>query len=114
MADDCIFCKIVNKTLPAEILYEDDDVVAFSDIHPQAPTHFLVIPKKHIPTLDDIGKEDRSVVGQMLVVAADLSRKKGIAERGYRQIINCREFGGQLVFHLHLHILGGRQLGKMG
>ena len=112
--NDCIFCKIASGEIPAQKILETDDIVAFDDINPQAPVHFLVIPKKHIPTLDDVTAEDAPLVGQMLFHAARIAREKGIAEQGYRQIINCREAGGQIVFHLHLHIMGGRPMSRMG
>ena len=111
---DCIFCKIARGEIPAEKLIETDEIVAFSDINPQAPVHFLVIPKKHIPTLDDLQPEDTALVGKMLHHAAELAREQGIAEEGYRQIINCREAGGQIVYHLHVHIMGGRRMNRMG
>jgi histidine triad (HIT) family protein len=111
---DCIFCKIASGEIPAQKLLETEDLVAFEDINPQAPVHFLVIPKKHIPTLDDVTQEDTNLVGQMLYHAANIAREKGIAADGYRQIINCRQFGGQIVFHLHLHIMGGRPMNRMG
>jgi histidine triad (HIT) family protein len=115
MTDDaCIFCKIASGDIPAKKLFEDAEMVAFDDINPQAPVHFLVIPKVHIPTLDDLSLEHAELVGRMMVRAAALARDKGVAEGGYRQVINCRAFGGQEVFHLHLHIMGGRQMGKMG
>ena len=111
---DCLFCKIVRGEIPSRKLYEDGDVVAFEDIQPQAPTHFLVIPKRHIPTLDDVKEGDEALVGRVLTVASRLAREKGLADDGYRQIINCGKYGGQIVFHLHAHVVGGRQLGKMG
>ncbi len=111
---DCLFCKIVLGEIPSTKLFEDDRIVAFEDINPAAPVHFLVIPKTHIETLDDIREEHRDVLSHMLLKASSLAREKGIADAGYRQIINCREEGGQVVFHLHLHILGGRKLGRMG
>ena len=112
-SENCIFCKIASGAIPATKLFENDEIVAFDDIHPQAPVHFLVIPKKHIPTMDDLDSGDADVVGQMLVHAAALAREKGIGDTGYRQIINCRADGGQEVGHLHLHILGGRPMGRM-
>ncbi len=112
--DDCIFCKIARGDIPTEKLFEDDEMVAFNDISPQAPVHFLVIPKAHIPTLDDLTPEHAGLVGRMTVQAAKLAREKGIAEDGYRHVVNCRESGGQEVFHLHLHVLGGRPMGRMG
>lgn len=111
---DCIFCKIARGEIPAEKLFENDEIVAFNDINPQAPVHFLVIPKKHIPTLDDFQPEDTELVGKMLYHAANIAREKGLAEEGYRQIMNCGEAGGQIVYHLHLHIMGGRRMNRMG
>ena len=111
---DCLFCKIVNGEIPSTKLYEDDKILAFEDIYPVAPVHFLVIPKEHVATLDDVGKEHSEVLAHMLLKGAELARAKGIAEAGYRQVINCREQGGQVVFHLHLHIIGGRRMEKMG
>lgn len=112
--DNCVFCKIVAGEIPSQKLYEGEELLAFEDINPLAPVHFLVIPKRHLPTLDDVGAEQISLLGRMLVVAADLAREKGVADSGYRQVINCREGAGQVVFHLHLHILGGRPMGAMG
>lgn len=115
MADnDCVFCKIINGEIPSEKLYEDDDILAFEDINPAAPVHFLVIPKEHIETLDDVEERHAEVLGKMMVTASRLAREKGVGESGYRQIINCRESAGQVVFHLHLHILGGRDMRLMG
>jgi histidine triad (HIT) family protein len=114
MSTDCIFCKIASGEVPAAKLYEDEDIVAFDDVNPQAPVHFLVVPKEHIPTLNDTNEERHLLLGKMLVQAARLAREKGIDEKGYRQIINCNADGGQLVFHLHLHILGGRPMRLMG
>jgi histidine triad (HIT) family protein len=111
---DCIFCKIARGEIPAKKLYEDEDVIAFDDIRPAAPVHFLVIPRRHLATLDDIGAADAPLLGKMLVTAARLAREKGVSEAGYRQVINCRKAAGQVVYHLHLHILGGRDLGYMG
>ena len=112
--DDCIFCKIANGAIPAKKLVEDEEMVAFDDINPQAPVHFLVVPKAHIPTFDDLSPKHAELVGRMMVRAAELAREKGIATSGYRQVINCRGHGGQEVPHLHIHIMGGRQMGKMG
>jgi histidine triad (HIT) family protein len=113
-SDDCIFCKITKGEIPAKKIYEDDEILAFDDINPQAPVHFLVIPKAHIPTLDDLNEEDSKIVGAMILRAAEIAREKGVSGGGYRQVINCREAAGQVVFHLHLHILGGRPMRKMG
>ncbi len=111
-ASDCIFCKIAKKEIPTEKLYEDDDIIAFDDINPETPVHFLVVPKQHIETLDDIKEEHAPLVARMILVGTKIAREKGIAKDGYRQVINCREGGGQVVFHLHMHILGGRQIGQ--
>ncbi|GAB4508825.1 MAG: purine nucleoside phosphoramidase [Anaerolineae bacterium] len=108
-----IFSKIIAKEIPADIVYEDESVLAFRDIHPQAPTHILIIPKKEIPTVDDVTDEDTMVLGKLIVVASKIAREAGIAESGYRLMINCRKDGGQEVYHLHMHLLGGRNLGPM-
>ncbi|MEP0071963.1 MAG: histidine triad nucleotide-binding protein [Marinomonas sp.] len=107
---DCLFCKIVNGDIPATVLYEDDDVIAFEDIMPQAPTHFLVIPKRHISTLNDLTDNDAAVVGKLQITAAKVAKQKGISEEGYRVAMNCNEMGGQTVYHIHMHVLGGRQM----
>lgn len=107
---ECIFCKIINKTIPAKIIYEDEYALAFEDINPQAPVHTLVIPKKHISTNLDIDKADNSLIGHLYQVANRIARDKGIAERGFRLVMNCNSDSGQTVFHIHLHILGGRQM----
>ncbi|MBN2343581.1 MAG: histidine triad nucleotide-binding protein [Deltaproteobacteria bacterium] len=114
MIDDCIFCKIVDGQIPCTKLYEDDNLLAFEDIHPIAPTHFLVIPKEHIPTLDDVEERHAQLLGDMLYVSAQLAQQKGLGASGYRQVINCRESAGQVVFHLHMHVIGGRKMDKMG
>ncbi len=111
---DCIFCKIARGEIPAKKLFEDDDVVAFDDIHPAAPVHFLVIPKRHVETLDDVDEGHQMLLGKMLVTAARLAREKGVSEAGYRQVINCRKAAGQVVYHLHAHVLGGRDMRLMG
>lgn len=108
---DTIFTKIINKEIDADILYEDDLALAFKDINPQAPVHFLVIPKKAIATINDIGESDRELVGHLSFVAAKLADEMGIAQEGYRTVMNCNEFGGQSVYHIHLHVLGGRLMG---
>ena len=105
-----IFSKIINKEIHADILFENDKILAFRDISPQAPVHFLVIPKKEIRTLNDINEEDKSLIGELFIVAKEIAKKEGIAENGYRTIFNCNEHGGQTVYHIHLHVLGGRQL----
>ncbi|HUD71992.1 MAG TPA: histidine triad nucleotide-binding protein [Dongiaceae bacterium] len=106
---DCLFCRIARKEIPARIAYEDDQVLAFEDIGPQAPTHTLVIPKRHIATLNDVGADDEPLLGHMVQVAARLARDKGLAASGFRLVANCMEGAGQSVFHLHLHLLGGRR-----
>jgi histidine triad (HIT) family protein len=106
-----IFSKILAGDIPCRKAYEDDTVFAFHDIKPQAPTHILIIPKVEIPTTDDITPEQEPLVGHMVTVAARLARELGLAEDGYRLVFNCRRHGGQEVYHLHLHLLGGRQLG---
>ena len=108
-----IFSKIIAKEIPADIVYEDDLVLAFRDIAPQAPVHVLVIPKKEIATLNDVSAQDEVTLGRLFVVAAKIAAEQGIAESGYRLIVNCNDDGGQEVFHLHLHLLGGHSLGPM-
>ena len=108
-----LFAKIVRGELPADIVYQDDLVTAFRDINPVAPVHVLIVPNKVIPTANDIAIEDEAVAGRMLTVAAEIARREGIAESGYRLIINCNRDGGQEVYHLHMHLLGGRPLGPM-
>lgn len=107
---DCLFCKIAAGEIPAEKLYNDDDVAAFRDISPQAPQHFLVVPKKHIVNLSDMTEEDDALVGKMMRVAAQVAEEYGIQE-GYRTVINNGADSGQVVFHLHMHVLGGRPMG---
>jgi histidine triad (HIT) family protein len=108
-----IFEKIIRGEIPSDTVYRDERVVAFRDIRPAAPVHILVVPVKVVPTADDLDDEDESLVGHMVLVAKELARKEGIAKTGYRLIINCNEHGGQEVFHLHLHLIGGRPLGPM-
>jgi histidine triad (HIT) family protein len=108
---DTIFTKIINKEIPADILYEDELALAFSDINPQAPIHFLVIPKKPITTINDIEKEDKALVGHLYWVAAQLAVKHGFAKDGYRAVMNCNKNGGQTVYHIHLHVLAGKAMG---
>ena len=106
----CIFCRIVNKEIPAKIVYEDDKVLAFHDINPQAPYHILVIPKKHISTLLELTEEDKDLIGHIYLVMNKLARELGVAERGYRVVVNCNEEAGQPVFHVHFHFLAGREM----
>jgi len=105
---DCIFCKIISGDIPGDIIYQDDDVLAFRDLNPQAPTHFLVIPKKHISTINDLQSEDAELVGKLYLAAKQVAKDEGIAESGYRAVMNCNAGAGQSVFHIHLHVLGGR------
>ncbi len=113
MAHDTLFSKIVHGEIPADIVYQDDLVTAFRDIRPLTPTHVLVVPNRVIPTLADVSDEDEALLGRMLRVAADIAEQDGIAENGYRVMINCRDHGGQEIYHLHLHLLGGRPVGPM-
>ena len=110
MASDCLFCRIVRGEIPASIVRESEDLVAFRDINPQAPVHLLLIPKRHIANLDELKPEDGAIVGKLMLAAAELARREGIATDGYRVVMNCNAGGGQTVFHLHAHLLGGRQL----
>ena len=108
-----LFERIITGELPAALVHRDERVIAFRDIRPLAPTHILIVPNKPIPTANDIGDEDEALVGHMMIVARDLARNEGIAANGYRLIINCNAHGGQEVYHLHLHLIGGRPLGPM-
>ena len=108
-----IFSKIIAKEIPADIVYEDELVLAFRDIAPQAPTHILIIPKREIATANDVSADDEAALGRLFIVAARLAESEGIAKDGYRLIVNCNEHGGQEVYHLHMHLLGGRALGPM-
>jgi len=107
---DCLFCKIVRNEIPAKLLFEDDDVIAFEDINPQAPVHVLVVPRRHIPTLNDLAPGDDALMGKMARVSATIARDRGIAEPGWRSIVNVNREGGQLVFHVHMHCMGGRPM----
>jgi len=107
---NCLFCKIINKEIPSEILYEDDRVIAFKDVNPQAPVHILVIPKEHIESANDVDEGNSDVIGHIFAVINRLVKELGIDKDGYRIVNNCGEFGGQTVSHIHFHILGGRQL----
>lgn len=108
--EDCIFCKIANGTIPSKKVYEDAGTLAFDDIHPMAPVHVVIIPKKHIPTMMDVTKADMNSISSMLLAAQEVARIKGINEKGFRIVINCNKEGGQLIFHLHMHVLGGKKL----
>ena len=106
----CLFCRIASGELPAKLIHQDDTLVAFHDIHPQAPVHVLIVPRRHIATLNEISAEDDELVGAMLRRASVIARDLGIATRGYRTVFNCNREAGQTVFHLHLHVLGGRPM----
>ena len=105
----CLFCRIVNREIPADIVFEDDEVLAFNDINPQAPTHVLIVPKRHIATLNDLEEGDLALVGRLQFTAALLAKERGFAEAGYRVVMNCNDEGGQTVYHIHMHLMGGRR-----
>lgn len=107
---DCLFCKIRDGEIPCDKVYEDDDVIAFKDVNPQAPTHILVVPRKHIATVNDLESQDGNIVGAMLLAAKQIAAAEEIAEDGYRLVMNCNSRAGQTVFHIHLHLMGGRPL----
>lgn len=107
---DTLFSKIINREIPADIVYEDDDVLAFRDINPQAPVHVLVVPRRPIATINDLAPGDAELVGKMFLAAKQIAEAEGIAERGYRTVMNCNPEAGQSVFHIHLHVLGGRAM----
>ncbi len=113
MAEETIFSKIINKEIPADLLYQDDLVTAFRDINPRAPSHILIIPNKLIPTTNDVETEDEAMMGRMFTVARKLAKEEGIAKDGYRLIVNCNSHGGQEVYHIHMHLVGGRPLGPL-
>lgn len=109
-SQDCLFCKISAGEIPADIIYESETAVAFRDISPQAPTHVVIIPRQHIATINDIETSDQTTIGSLFTAAREIARQEELADRGYRVVMNCNEEAGQTVFHLHLHLLGGRQL----
>ena len=108
--EECIFCKIANGLMPCSKVYEDEKTIAFDDIHPVAPVHTLVVPKQHIPTLLDVGTEEMDYLSAMVTTVQEVARIKGIDQRGFKVVINCNEEGGQIIYHLHMHVLGGRRL----
>ncbi len=111
----CVFCQIISGKIPSDIVYQDEEITAFRDIEPQAPVHILIVPKKHIGALGDISHEDATIIGEMTLVANKLAEQEGISQRGYRVVVNSGPEGGQAVSHLHMHLLGGRQLsGQLG
>lgn len=113
MPAETIFSKIIRREIPSDIVYQDAQVTAFRDINPQAPVHILIVPNKLIPTANDVMPEDEQLIGHMIVVARTIAAQEGIAESGYRLLVNCNRDGGQEVYHLHVHLLGGRRLGPM-
>ena len=113
MAEETIFSKIIRRVIPSDIVYQDELVTAFRDISPQAPTHILIVPNVLIPTVNDVTAEHELALGRMMTVAAKIARDEGLADDGYRLIVNCNRHGGQEVYHIHMHLLGGRPLGPM-
>ncbi len=107
---DCLFCKIAAGEIPSEFVYEDDELVAFLDINHQAPHHILIIPRRHIETVLDLTDDDAGLIGRMILAAGKIARELGLSERGYRLLFNCKQDGGQEVYHIHLHLLGGRRM----
>jgi histidine triad (HIT) family protein len=107
---DCLFCKIINREIPGSIVYEDERVLAFNDINPQAPTHVLIIPKRHIASLNDLGADDDQTIGELVRRAAAIAKDRGLSAEGYRTVFNTSRGAGQTVFHIHLHLLGGRSM----
>ncbi|MGC6386505.1 purine nucleoside phosphoramidase [Ewingella sp. S1.OA.A_B6] len=113
MAEETIFSKIIRREIPADVVYQDELVTAFRDISPQAPSHILIIPNILIPTMNDVTQEHEATLGRMMTVAAKIAEQEGIAESGYRLIVNCNRDGGQEVYHIHMHLVGGRALGPL-
>lgn len=113
MSEETIFSKIIRREIPADILYQDDLVTAFRDINPQAPTHVLIIPNKLIPTAADVVSDDEKMLGRLFTIARKIAEQEGVAADGYRLVVNCRDHGNQEVMHLHMHLFGGRPLGRM-
>jgi len=105
-----LFTKIINREIPAKIIYETPKIIAFEDIHPQAPHHYLIVPKVEIPTINDLTPENVSVVSDLFLAAKEIAKQKGVDEKGYRVVMNCNQDGGQSVFHIHLHLLAGREM----
>ena len=107
---DCLFCKIRDGEIPGDIVYEDDDVLAFTDVNPQAPLHVLIIPKKHVPTVNDVAAGDETVMGKLFAAAKKIASQRGVSDDGYRLVINTNEYAGQVIFHIHMHMLAGRMM----
>ncbi|MCQ6558334.1 histidine triad nucleotide-binding protein [Paenibacillus mendelii] len=110
---DCIFCKIIEGSIPSKKVFENERIIAFHDIQPAAPVHILIIPKKHIPTMNDVAAEDDALVAEIFTVARQIAKEQGIDETGYRLVNNCNSEGGQVVYHLHIHLLGGKKLSTL-
>ena len=108
--NDCLFCKIISNEIPSDCVFENENIYAFRDINPQAPVHILIIPKTHISTINDVDDNQKLLVGEIFLTSKKLAEKEGIAENGYRTVFNCNKNGGQQVYHIHLHLLGGRQM----
>lgn len=111
MEEKCLFCKIIEGVIKSNKVYEDEEIVAIEDINPQAPVHVLLVPKKHIPTALELQKEDERCIGRVFIVAKKLAEQLKISDKGFRIVLNCKDYGGQAVYHLHFHLLGGRQMG---
>jgi len=109
-SSECLFCSFVAGEIPTDIIYESDSVIAFRDINPQAPTHVLIIPRRHIATINDIEESDAELVGRLYLAAGEIAKREGFSKAGYRTVMNCNSDAGQTVFHIHLHLLGGREL----
>jgi histidine triad (HIT) family protein len=107
---DCLFCRIITRDIPGDIVFENDDVIAFRDVAPQAPTHVLVVPKKHIETIDHAGPEDEALLGKLILAGQKVAAQEGLSDDGYRLVFNVNNAGGQAVYHIHLHVIGGRQM----
>jgi len=110
MTEECLFCHIVAGEIPSDIIYQDNEFLAFRDINPQAPKHIIIIPKTHITSLSELTEQQQGLIGRLVILARDIAEKEGIAQRGYRLAINCGPEGGQVIPHLHLHLIGGRRL----
>ena len=107
MFEDCLFCKIINKEIPSKFLYEDESVVVFKDINPAAPVHLLLVPKKHIRSMNDLKEEDKNILARLFMIAKNMAREQGIDKSGYKLFLNVEKGGGQVIFHIHLHLIGG-------
>ena len=114
MSKDCIFCRIASGEIPAEKVFESEELIAFKDINPIAPVHVLIVPKKHIATIDDVDESNMQIFSKMFAAAKEIAKKTGVNNTGYRTIVNCKKDAGQEVFHIHMHVVGGRPLAQMG